>query len=426
MIESIAGLKISHPSVYIRMPESVSEDFMELAAMDLCKGGNRAQVVSDKAIITAMTRDGHIPIEDARMYMCGGCMEISPHGMNGDLLFCGFINVLKILEYVLTGGKCLLSQKQKLPHLSKNLANFATFEELFDAFYTEFKRILDLTFKLTDITAEEWAKGRPNFLVSSQVEDCIARGRGINNGGARYEDFGSTPLGLPNVADSLFTIKKAVFDEKFVDGKELLKALEKNFEGCEVLQKRLKLIPKYGQGNQEADHMMTRVVKATCDIYDAYSNCLNGKIKPMIMTFMMAPVAGAVIGATADGRYSGEPIAQGITPQSSAMKEGVTTAMLSQSLIGVDRFSGGASSMWDLDVKSATQENVKALLKTFINTGGQMFQGNTTDVEELIKAKAKPEDYENLMVRIGGYSGKFVTLSVENQDEVINRYRHEI
>lgn len=424
MVESIAGLKISHPSVYIRMPEDAPDDFIELAARDLCEGGNRAQIVSDKAIIEAMIRDGHISVEDARNYMCGGCMELSPHGMNGDLLFSGFFNVLKVLEYVLTGGKCLISHKHDLTHLTKNLADFATFDDLYKAFSAELSRSLNLTFRLMDITAEEWAQRRPNFLVSSQVDDCILKGRGINNGGARYEDYGSTPLGLPNVADCLYAIKKAVFEEKFVSGRQLLKALAENFTGHELLHNRLKNIPKYGQGNRQADEMMALVANTICDIYDAYTNRLNGKIKPMIMTFMMAPVAGAAVGASADGRFAGRPVAQGVTPQSAAMKDGITTAMLSQSRIGLDRFSGGASSMWDLDVKSATIGNIKALLKTFINTGGQMYQGNTTDVNELRKAQEHPEQYENMMVRIGGYSGKFVSLSPEIQEEVITRYRH--
>ncbi len=424
MVESIAGLKISHPSVYIRMPENAPESFVKLAARDLCEGGNRSQIVSDKAIIEAMTLDKHISLEDARMYMCGGCMEISPHGMNGDLLFSGFFNVLKVFEIVMTGGRNPINNEPMFKHLTRDLTDFASFDDFFDAFAAELRRSLNLTFKLMDITCEEWAERRPQFLVSSQVEDCIARGRGINNGGARYEDYGSTPIGLPNVADSLFAIKKAVFENKIVGADELLKALRADFSGYYLLHNRLKKIPQYGQGDSEADEMMARVVRTTCDIYEDYTNRLNGKIKPMIMTFMVAPRAGRVVGATPDGRLSQKPVAQGITPQNSAMTKGITAAMLSQSVIGLNRFSGGASSMWDLDVQAATTDNVIPLLKTFLSLGGQMYQGNTTDVRELLAAQKQPDQYQNLLVRIGGYSGRFVTLDENLQNEIIHRTRH--
>lgn len=424
MVESIAGLKISHPSVYMRMPQNAPESFYALASKDLCKGGNRAQIVNDESIIQAMTRDGHISIEDARMYMCGGCMEISPHGMNGDLLFTGFFNVLKVLEYVLTGGYCLLKKEQSFKHLEHSLADFANFEELYFAFEKELERNLTLSFKSIDITCEGFAKHRPRFLVSSQVEDCIAKGRGINNGGARYEDYGSTPLGIPNVGDSIYAVKKAVFDEKFVTGKELAEALENNFEGCEPLRQRLLSLPKYGQGDPDADKMTNRIINTVCNIYDSYVNRLGGKVKPMIMTFMMAPIMGAAVGATPDGRKSGLPVAQGVTPQSSSMTKGLTTAMLSATSLDLVRFSGGVSNMWDLDANFATTENVKALLKAFIQSGGQMFQGNTTGIRDLLDSQIKPEAHESLMVRIGGYSGKFTTLQKSIQDEIIKRRRH--
>jgi formate C-acetyltransferase len=89
-------------------------------------------------------------------------------------------------------------------------------------------------------------------------------------------------------------------------------------------------------------------------------------------------------------------------------------------------FSGGVSNMWDLDSDFATVDNIKSVLNVFLSYGGQMFQGNTVDCETLKKAQARPEDYPDLMVRIGGYSGKFVALSREIQDEVISRKRHSL
>jgi formate C-acetyltransferase len=424
MIESIGALKLSHPSVYIRMPAEAPEEWWDVAVRDLREGGNRAQVVSDRAVIAAMTRDGAIPEADAHMYMCGGCMEISPHGMNGDLLFTGFFNTAKVLELVINGGDCMNTGRRLLPAWQRTLADFATFEDLYAAFDGELRRILDMTFRCMDIASEEYARLRPRFLVSSQVDDCIARGRGINNGGARYEDYGSTPLGIPNLGDSLFALQQAVYVERFVTAADLLKALRRNFQGDEPLRARLLSLPKFGQGHPEADAMTNRALRSVCDAYDGYRNRFGRRIKPMIMTFMMAPVAGRALGATPDGRRAGTPIAQGLTPQSMAMTGGLTTAIGSANSLDLMRFSGGASSMWDLDPDYATPTTVKGILKTFLAAGGQMYQGNTTDVATLVKAKADPGQYRHLMVRIGGFSGPFVACSPDVQDEIISRQRH--
>jgi len=425
MIESIGALKISHPSVYIRMPENAPEEWWDVAVRDLREGGNRAQVVSDRAVISAMTRDGDIPEVDARMYMCGGCMEISPHGMNGDLLFTGFFNTTKVLELVMNGGVCLNSGHRLLPDWNRTLADFATFEELYAAFEGELRRILEMTFRAMDIASEEYARLRPRFLISSQIDDCIARGRGINAGGARYEDYGSTPLGIPNLGDSLFALQQAVYEQRFVSPDDLLAALRRNYLGDELLHARLLALPKFGQGHAEADAMTNRVLCSVCDTYDSYRNRFGRRIKPMIMTFTMAPVTGHALGATPDGRRAGAPIAQGMTPQSMAMTRGLTTAISSANALDLTRFSGGASSMWDLNPDYATPSTLKSILKAFFTTGGQMFQGNTTDVSTLVKAKAAPGEYPHLMVRIGGFSGLFVTCSPEVQNEIINRRRHQ-
>ena len=144
----------------------------------------------------------------------------------------------------------------------------------------------------------------------------------------------------------------------------------------------------------------------------------------MILTFVWAPTAGAVLGASADGQWAGRPIAQGLTPQAVGMTDGITAAIASHAGLPLEKISGGASSMWDLDPHWATHEVVESLLRTFLTLGGQIFQGNTTDVKELIAAQKDPEAYPNLMVRVGGFSARFTLLSAALQDEIVQRYRH--
>jgi formate C-acetyltransferase len=362
--------------------------------------------------------------EDASMYTCGGCMEIAPQGMNSDLLFSGFHNVPKTVEMVLTGGECLRTG-QRLGSVSlPALPDYATFDELYDAFSAELERELNGMFRRLDLYSAAMAERRPVFLLSCMTEDCLKRGRELHDGGARYHDYGIGPLGIPNAGDALFSVKRAVFEDRICSASELLSALRSDFSGHEELRLRLRSLPKYGQQDAEADEMTDRVLKTVCTIFREHRNRWDGMVKPVVLTFVWGPVAGAALGATADGNHAGTPIAQSLTPQSYAMSHGITAAIGSHAALSLDLVSGGASSMWDISPEWATTETVGTILRTFIELGGHIFQGNTTDVAELIRAREHPEDHPGLMVRVGGFSARFVTLDEALQKEIITRRRH--
>lgn len=424
VIESIMGLDQTHPSVYVRVPDNAPECFLELTTQYLIKGKNRAQILNDRMILEAMNKYG-MPLEDARWYTCGGCMEIVPQGRNSDLLFAAVHNVSKTAELVLTGGECLRTG-MKLKHTSlPTLPDYKDFEDLYAAFEKEMHRELNILFKRVDLNGIAMAENRPTYLLSSLTLDCLERGREQQDGGARYPDYGTTPLGIPNAGDALYAVKRAVYDDKFCTAEELLEALKSNFEGYETLRMKLRALPKFGQQNAEADAMANRVLNTVMDVYAGYRNRWGGRVKSIIFTFVWAPEAGCALGATADGQFAGMPIAHGLTPQSNSMTEGITAAIGSHCALSLENVAGAASSMWDIDPQWATPKTINAILKSFLSMGGQIFQGNMTDVDEMIRAKERPEDYGHLIVRVGGFSAKFVTLGSDVQDDIINRYRHK-
>lgn len=423
MIESIMDLNITHPSVYIRLPENPSEDFVELCAKYLKHGSNRAQVLSDTAIIEALNKNG-VFTRDAIEYVCGGCMEIGVQGMTSDFLFNGWVNIPKMVELSITGGECLTTSKKLNSFRARGLGGYTDFQTFYNDFIEEARRLLHIFFKAQDVYSETAEKARPSYLISSMIDDCFARGRNMHAGGAKYHDYGLSPLGLANAADSLFAIKKAVFDGGICTAGELIKALKANFEGYKQLQFRLRAIPKYGQQHHEADEMARALMSDICTICNDYHTRWGGKGKAVVLTFLWAPVAGALLGATADGNPAGRPIAHGITPQSSSMSMGLTTALNSCMSMPQEMFSGGASTMWDLDSSWATTEIIQAIMMTYMKNGGQIYQGNTTDEEILLKAQKHPEDYWNLIVRVGGFSARFVNLDERVQNDIIMRHRH--
>lgn len=424
MIDAITELNITHPSIYVRVPENASDDFLDYCAKYLINGGNRAQLLSDKNIINALTKSG-VSYRDAVDYYCGGCMEIAIQGMNCDYLFNGWTNIVKMVELSATGGLSLNDGKIVSGYKAKGLINCSSFEEFYLDFIEEAKRIITMYLKAQDIYSERAEKAYPSYFLSAMLEDSLKSGRSIHGGGARYHDYGQIPMGLPNASDYLFAIKKAVFDEKICTAEELLNALKTNFKDSEELRVKFKNIPKFGQENEEADSMMKRLCNDISKAYSSYTTRFGGRGKVVIMTFYWAPEAGGMLGATADGNYAGKSISQGVTPQSTSMTEGITAAINSCSYIPFDKFNGGASTMWDFDDSWVKEDIIKALFMTFFDYGGQIFQGNTTSLEELIEAQKNPEDFPNLIVRVGGFSARFTTLSKQVQDEIIQRIRHK-
>lgn len=422
ILEIIIELKQTHPSVYVRLHRDAPEDFVDLTVRYLLESGNRGQIYGDDAMIAALHADG-VRIEDARHWTAGGCMEVSPQGCNGDLLFAFAHNVARTFELVINGGRILLTGEKAISH-EGTLADYTSFEELFGDFQAELNRELQILLKRLDIYLECYAKYRPSFLMSSMIHDCLARGRAINEGGARYQDYGGSGVGIPNVGDSLYAIKRAVFDEGRFTGREILDALRADFVGHERIHAYLRGLPKYGVGHPEVDETVDRVLRAFTDIIKSHRNPYGGHCRPIILGFVWVVQHGLQVGATPDGRRARRPLAHGLSPQSGAATNGITDAIRSATSLSLEEVGGGGAMMWDLDSAWAKPEVVKPVLRTFIENGGHIFQGNVTSVDRLIDAQKHPEEHRDLMVRVGGYSAIFTTLSKETQEEIVRRYRY--
>ena len=424
MLDVFEQLDLTHPAVYTRISDVNPPEYVDRCVQYSLTGGNRSQILADEAIIRAMTRDGRMPFEHAAMYICGGCMEISPQGMNSDLAFTFHYSVPKTLELLITGGECLTTGQKRRLDVAGSLRDYSTFDGFYAAFEEEIRRVLHAKFRCVDIYSEEMARCRPAFIQSSMIADCLERGRNLQDGGARYGDYAAAPVGVQNAADSLYAIKVTVFDEGFCAPDELIDALRADFVGHEPLRRRLLAVPKYGVGDPGADGMMHRLVASVCQTFDSYRNRHGRYVKPMIFTFVWAPQVGQSLGASADGRRSGAPVGHGLTPQTAGLKEGITASINSYATLPHDVVSGGSTTMWDMDPQWINHDLLRSILKTFIQKGGHIFQGNMTSVDDLRAALDDPDAHGNVIVRVGGYSARFVSLDRALQMEIIERYRH--
>ncbi|MBM4048568.1 MAG: hypothetical protein FJ279_25990, partial [Planctomycetes bacterium] len=422
IVQIALALRQTHPSVYVRLHDDAPGDFVDLATQYLLEGENRGQIYGDDRIIAALEADG-VPSEDARHWCAGGCMEVGVQGCSGDLLFAFAHNVARTLELVLNGGKLLQTGEKAIEH-AKTLADYSSFDDLLRDFEAEFVRELRILMRRLDIYLECCAKYRPSFLLSSMIHDCLERGRNINDGGARYPNYGGSAVGIPNVGDSLYAIRRAVFEDKHVTAAELLAALRANFKGYEPLRTYLLNLPKFGCEHPDADAMTNWVLGVFNRTIKSHRNPHGGLCRPIILGFTWVVSHGQQVGATADGRLAGQPLAQSLSPQSGAAMKGLTGAINSFTSLSLHDVSGGASSMWDLDLSWAKPEVVRPVMLTFFQKGGHIFQGNVMDVSVLRDAQKNPERYRDLMVRVGGYSARFVTLSQQTQEEIISRHKY--
>lgn len=422
--EAALQLDITCLLVYLKMPKNPSKEYLDFAAHYLIEGRNRGQILNDEAIAGSLEYRG-IPYEEALSYTTNGCMEVSCSQANSDMLLSGWHNIPKFVELSITGNYCLVNQKTYSSVHYKGLAAFRSFEDYYTDFLCETRRIMHQYFDCIDNWSIFSSQYRPTYYASSLLNDCLLKGRNMHDGGARHHDYGTAPVGLGMAADSLFAVKKAVFEDRLCTAEELLDALKENYEGREALRLRLKAYPKYGQDDVEADAFAAGFFNDICEIYESYENHLGGCVKPVVFTFVWAGICARHLGPTADGSFAHTPASHGTTPASGSMTQGVTAAMLSNCKMPMRRFTGGGSSMWDFDQNWINKDLMGGFIRTFLSLGGQMFQGNSSiDPETLQKAQENPGDYLHLIVRVGGFSAHFVDLDKSVQDDIISRCRH--
>ena len=410
IIESFMELEQTHPAVYPRLSLRDPQAYWDLCVQYVINGGNRWQLYNEESCLAAITASD-VPFSDAVNYAAGGCMEVGIQGQSCDLNFAFTCNISKILESFL---------------FSADSNGFIYFDALYSSFIENIRTEFGEFVKAIDITGECMGQYRPTALMSSLLDDCLKRGCDQHAGGAKYYDYGFAPLGITSAADSLWTIRQAVYEQKIISLATLVTALKANYVGFESLRLQLRQLPKYGEGNRLADNFCQQVMSDICAIAHATQTRYGGSLKPMIFNFVWTPEASRELHARADGSFAGAHISHGMTPQSFAMRQGFTTALKSCTSLDFSVVSGGVTTMWDIDHHCAVPELIEPIIRVFFQQGGMIIQGNTTNIKDLESALENPEKYHNLMVRVGGFSAHFCSLNLELQQEIINRHRNLI
>jgi len=259
------------------------------------------------------------------------------------------------------------------------------------------------------------------------IEGPLEKGVDLTRGGAVYNSTGVQFIGFSNVVDSLYAVKKAVFDDRAVSMADLVQWLSDDWDDAEDRRSYfLNKIPKYGNDCDDVDAMALSVLNHYCDILEQHRNYRNGSFWPGVFSVGFHIVFGSFTAATPDGRYSGDVLGNGLTPTTGNAMAGPTAVMNSVTKLPLTRIYNGANLNMRFSGERTNAEKLMALMKAYFDRGGVQVQFNMIDSEVLRDAKNNPEKHRDLVVRISGYSTLFTGLTETAQDEIISRTEYEM
>ncbi|MDF2875094.1 MAG: cutC 6 [Sporomusa sp.] len=426
LLDIVEEMELLQPSTNVQISRKNPDQFVIRAAEVIRAGMGFPSVFNTDAVLEELLRQGK-SLEDARGGGTSGCVEVGCFGKEAYIL-TGYLNLVKILEITLHNGIDPRTGK-KLGLETGDPAQFGSLEELLAAFKQQVGHFVDIKIRGNNIIEMLYAKYMPAPFMSVVIDDCIAKGRDYNAGGARYNSRYIQGVGIGSITDCLSAIEYHVFDKKkFLMG-ELLDIVKVDFAGHEkVRQLLLNKTPKYGNDDDYADHIMLKV-------FEIFHEVVNGRKTPTGGTYRieMLPTTchvyfGAVIGATPDGRNAGRPLSEGISPVQGADRNGPTAVI--KSAAKMDQLRTGGALLNQKFTPQVVQgeeglKKLKDLIRAYFKLDGHHIQFNIVDAGTLRDAQKNPEKYNNLIVRVAGYSDYFNNLTKALQDEIIDRTEHK-
>lgn len=426
LLKAQEHIGLPQPNLSVRLCEKTSEKLLKAAIKVVSLGSGMPQFFNDNAVIPAMIHDLGIEEKDAKNYAIVGCVELTTQGDNLGWSDAAMFNLNKALELALNNGKCLLTGKQLAPDRG-NLTTFDTFEDLENAFRENIDYFMDKMILACEQVEQAHMDLLPTPFLSAVINDCMGKGEDVTRGGAKYNLSGIQMIQVANLADSLAAIKQLVYDEKKVSKERLLRALQNNYEGDEILRTMLlNKVPKYGNDVEWVDNLGAKWAKYFRERLNNYTNYRGGKYHTGMYTVSAHVPMGENVGASPDGRYAGTPLADGgMSPVYGRDEHGPTAVLKSVSRLDKSwTTNGGLLNMKFLPEFFKTENGIDKfakMLRTFVDLEIPHIQFNVVRKEDLLAAKDNPEQYKNLTVRVAGYTAYFVELAGELQDEIIAR-----
>jgi formate C-acetyltransferase len=409
-----AGRGKRRPNLALRLHRHAPETIWD-AALDCIETGCGLPALYHEELYLQGIREAHLGVSEADLpdFAFGGCTELMVHGKSNVGSLEGDLNLPLVLVRT----------------LKEHLTRCQGFEDL-AARYEE-----DLRCEIRSLT-DQWnanqerkARYQPQVMRSLLIDDCLDNGREYNAGGARYNWCVVNVMGLANVVDSLAAVRDAVWESGDVTAAQLAAALTADFEGHETLRQRLMRCPRFGNGDDATDDLAERVSTYVFQELRRYAPWRGGRYIPACLMFVTYAHFGSFVGATPDGRRAGEPIADSAGAMQGRDRAGPTALFRSVGRIkhwlapGTLVVNVRFSPRFFRDEQ--TRRKLKELVRTYFDLGGMQLQINVVDQDTLRAAYEHPEQYGDLIIRVGGYSEYWAHLDDALRLSILERTEHE-
>jgi pyruvate formate-lyase/glycerol dehydratase family glycyl radical enzyme len=426
LLDVIEGMRLLQPSSSIQVSKKNPDRFVQRAAKIIRTGFGQPSVFNADLIVQELVRMGKTVV-DARCGGSSGCVEVGAFGKEAYIL-TGYFNIPKILEITLHNGTDP-NTGRLIGAQTGDPRKFESFDELFSAFERQMLHFIDIKVRGNQVIERLYATYMPAPFLSLLIDDCIANGKDYHAGGARYNTSYIQGVGMGTITDALTALKVHVFDQKTITMDEMLAALEANFGGHERLRQRLvNKTPKFGNDDEAADQVMRRVFEAYFTAIDGRKNTRGGEYHINLLPTTVHVYFGSVMGASPDGRRSGQPLSEGISPVQGADRRGPTAVLRSAAKMDHARTGGTLLNQKLTPHLLAGESGLEALvqlIRAYFKLDGHHIQFNVVEAATLREAQKHPEQHRDLIVRVAGYSDYFCDLSRALQDEIIARTEHQ-
>jgi formate C-acetyltransferase len=410
-------LELIDPKINLRVDSRTNLELLSLASELTRKGLGFPQYSNDEVVIPALLAHGY-DLEDARDYVVAACWEFIIPGRGMEVVNIGAVSFPAAADQA----------------IRSSLADGLGFDELLSRTAADIRQQVN---RLAGAYSRLLLPPAPYYSVF--MHGCLEQGRDLSQG-LKYNNLGIHGACSANAADALAAVKQFVFDEKEIPARELLAALQANFAGYEPLRRHLDEDgPKVGSNDDRADSLLVKLFEDFASACEEYGRLpWGGLLRPgtgsaMYYIWLAEGHDGMrepLVGATADGRVSGEPFSANLAPAPGVRVRGPISTLQSFSKIDYRRIcNGGPITMELSDTVFRDPESIRKvamLVRMFVQLGCQQLQLNSLNVETLLDAKAHPEQHKNLIVRVWGWSGYFCELAPEYQDHIIARSLYQV
>ena len=418
-----AGMRFRElkPEFSLRIYPGLSEEVMDLALAMLEDGMTYPLLFNDTASVRAVRNMMHVDPDEAEQYGFFGCGEyVLGHrsiGTPNDI-----INLAKALEVTLHEGTDPI---RGCPH-GLNLGtpeSFDTFEKLLDAYKQQVVYFTEIAARHQRLVYDTVRENGAMLQMSLLMDDCIARAKPLVSGGVRYLAGTYETYGNTTVADSLTAIREVVYEEKRLSLRELVDILDQDFKGHEDLRKRLLNCPKFGNDDPTADEM-ARIVNTHAfetTAIQAEAQGLSSYLVVMINNGANVDLGKNTL-ATADGRHAGTYLSNGNNPMAGMDHNGLPAMLRSLASTQMNLTAGTAQNLkLSRDLFRKHGDVVRDLINTAFDLGILSLNISVLDRGEMEDAMVHPELHQNLFVRVGGFSARFVNLDPGTQADMLAR-----